>query len=93
MITVQYRKRESIARLFDFKAQRTVDKYVREMEESKRYPEDFCLRDNGYTLIEEAAFRDYLRYRRTLRSAPKLVPKYLRAETPEEVYLIRRETR
>lgn len=92
MITVQYRKRTNIAKLFDM-SPRTVDKYIKEMEGSKRYPEDFCLKDVGSTLIEEEAFRDYLRYRRTLKSAPRLVPKYLRAETPEEVYLIRRETR
>ena len=85
---MQYRRRDSMARLYDL-SPKTVDNMVKEMEEAKRYPEDFCLKDIGYTLIEEAAFRDYLRYRRTLRGAgAKMVPKYLRGETPEDVYMI-----
>ena len=75
---MQYRRRDTITKLFDFKSPRTVDKLVKEMEESKRYPDDFLLKDIGYTLIEEEAFRDFLKWRKTLRSAPQLVPKYLR---------------
>ena len=85
---MQYRRRDSMARLYDL-SPRTVDNMVKEMAESKRYPEDFVLKDVGYLLIEEEAFRDYLRYRKALKGAgARLVPKYLRAETPEDVYMI-----
>ena len=85
---MQYRRRDSLTRLYEL-SPRTVDNVIKEMAESKRYPEDFMLRDVGYLLIEEEAFRDYLRYRKALKGAgARLVPKYLRAETPEDVYVI-----
>ena len=88
---MQYLKRESLARQYDL-SPRTVDNRIKEMVESGRYPENFLVKDTGLTLVEEAAFFDYLFYRRMLKTAPKLVPKYLRAETPE-AYVIRREIR
>lgn len=89
---MQYRRRDSLTRLYDI-SPRTVDRMVKEMAQSGRYPEDFCLADVGYTLVEEEAFRDYLKNRKTLRNAPGAVPRYRRAENPEEVYLIGVEKR
>lgn len=89
---MQYRKRETLARLYDIDP-RTVDSRIKEMVKIGRYPENFILRDTGLTLIEEAAFNDYLQYRKMLKRVPKAVPKYIRAETPETIYLIGRETR
>lgn len=83
---MQYRRRDSMARLYEL-SPRTVDTILKEMIRSERYPEDFCLQDYGYTLIEEDAFRDYLRYRRTLKSAPMMVPRYIRVEKSEPIYI------
>ena len=85
---MQYRRRDSMARLYDL-SPRTVDNLVKEMAETQRYPEDFCLMDYGYVLIEEDAFRDYLRWRKVLKSAgAKKVPDYQRKETPEDVFIL-----
>ena len=90
---MQYRRRDSLARLYDL-SPRTVDQMVKEMAETKRYPEDFLLKDYGYVLIEEEAFRDYLAKRRVLKSAAaKLVPRYIRVETPEPIYMMKGERR
>jgi len=82
---MQYRRRDSLIRLYDLK-ERFADRVIKEMEKSGRYPEDSFLRPGrGILLIEEEAFRDYLRWREQLKN--KYVPEYKRAETPEKIYL------
>lgn len=86
---MQYRRRDSLIRLYDLK-ERFADRVIKEMEKSGRYPEDSFLRPGrGILLIEEEAFRDYLRW----RTQKGIVPEYKRAETPEDTYLIGVETR
>jgi len=89
---MQYRRRDSLVRLYEL-SPKTVDKYVKEMAMSNLYPVDFCLKRKGVTLVEEEAFRHYLRWADLLEGG-RMVPQYQRAETPEDVYLIQwRETR
>lgn len=84
---MQYRRRDSMARLYDLNP-RTIDVMTREMVASGRYPEDFLLKDIGYVLIEEAAFRDYLKNRRALKGAAgKFVAPYIRPSEGEPVYI------
>lgn len=88
---MQYRRRDSLVRLYELK-KATVDRYLKEMEQQGRYPEDAILRGRGYVLIEEDAFRDYLKNRDKLKAAIVVKP-YKRAETPEDIYFIGVEKR
>lgn len=84
---MQYRRRDSLIRLYDLK-ERFADRVIKEMEKSGRYPEDSFLRPGkGTLLIEEDAFRDFLRHRG--QKLPYVRP----VETPEKVYLRGVETR
>lgn len=84
---MQYRRRDSLVRLYEL-SKRFIDQLLKEMEEDGRYPEDAILRGKGYVLVEEDAFRDYLRNR------GKKIPYVRKAETPEDIYEYqRRETR
>ena len=81
-----YRRRDSLARQYDI-SKRFVDTLVKEMEEEDRYPEDAVLRGKGYVLVEEDAFRDYLKNRAVI--GIKMIPPYVRKkETPEDLYVI-----
>lgn len=84
---MQYRKRESMARLYDLNPH-TVDTMTKEMAELGRYPKDFILRDIGYVLIEEAAFRDYLFHRKALKGPGRVhVAPYIRKNEGEPVII------
>ena len=88
---MQYRRRDSLVRLYEV-SKRFVDELTKEMQETGRYPEDAILRGKGYVLTEENAFRDYLKNREKIRVGI-IVPPYTRVETPEDIYMVRRETR
>lgn len=88
---MQYRRRDSLVRLYELK-KATVDRYLKEMEKEGRYPEDFILRGKGYVLVEEDAFRDFLKNRDKIKAAIVVKP-YERVETPEDIYLLGREKR
>ena len=83
---MQYRRRDSLTRIYEL-SKRFVDQLIKEMEQDGRYPEDAIIRGKGYILIDEDAFRDFLRYRGTK------VPYVRPVETPEKVYLRGVETR
>ena len=84
---MQYRRRDSLSRLYDLNT-RFVDRLAKEMEESGRYPDDAILKDRGYVLIEEDAFRDFLKNRKALKQGLMALAPY-RRETPEEnIYVI-----
>lgn len=83
---MQYRRRDSLQRLYELKKS-FIDQLAKEMETNGRYPEDAILRGKGYVLIEEDAFRDYLKNREKLKAAIVVAP-YKRAETPEDIYLL-----
>ena len=78
---MQYRRRDSLSRLYDLNT-RFIDRLAKEMEESGRYPDDAILKGRGYVLIEEDAFRDYLKNREALKQG--FMPTPYRRETPEE---------
>lgn len=87
---MQYRRRDSMARLYDLNI-RFVDTLAKEMEKSGRYPGDSVLRGKGYVLIEEDAFRDYLHVREMLRDpvVRAFVEEYQRpVEKAEEIYVL-----
>ena len=87
---MQYRSRTNLSKVFD-RAPRTVDKYIKEMQQTGRYPEDCFLKGRGYVLIDEQAFRDFLLYKdRIMDGIP--IPPFVRIETPEK-YRLRREVR
>ena len=88
---MQYRRRDSLTRIYEL-SRRFVDQLIKEMEQDGRYPEDAILRGKGYVLIEEDAFRDYLKNRDKLKAAIVVKP-YKRAETPEDIYFIGVEKR
>lgn len=83
---MQYRRRDSLTRIYEL-SKRFVDQLIKEMEQDGRYPEDAIIRGKGYILIDEDAFRDFLRHRG--QKLPYVRP----AETPEKVYLRGVETR
>ena len=83
---MQYRRRDSLQRLYELKKS-FIDQLAKEMDTNGRYPEDAILRGKGYVLIEEDAFRDYLKNRDKLKAAIVVAP-YKRAETPEDIYLL-----
>ena len=78
---MQYRRRDSLVRIYEL-SRRFVDDLISEMEQSGRYPEDAVIRGKGYCLVDEDAFRDYLRAR------GRMFPPYVRpVENPETIYL------
>lgn len=83
---MQYRRRDSLTRIYEL-SKRFVDQLIKEMEQDGRYPEDAIIRGKGYILIDEDAFRDFLRHRG--QKLPYVRP----VETPEKVYLRGVETR
>lgn len=83
---MQYRRRDSLIRIYEL-SKRFIDQLIKEMEQDGRYPEDAIIRGKGYILIDEDAFRDFLRHRG--QKLPYVRP----AETPEKVYLRGVETR
>lgn len=68
-------------------SKRFIDQLIKEMEQDGRYPEDAIIRGKGYILIDEDAFRDFLRHRG--QKLPYVRP----VETPEKIYLRGVETR
>ena len=74
-----YKKRDSIAKLFDI-SMRMVDTITKEISECGRYPKDAVLRDEGYVLLDVDVFQDYLFNRKNLKNktTAKLVPEYKR---------------
>ena len=91
---MQYRRRDSLVRIYEL-SKRFIDQLIKEMEEMERYPEDTVLRGRGYVLVEEDAFRDYLKWRMALHKKfiRHYLPEYKRAETPEKIYMRGVETR
>ncbi len=83
---MQYRRRDSLTRIYEL-SKRFVDQLIKEMEQDGRYPEDAIIRGRGYILVDEDAFRDFLRHRGTK------VPYVRPVETPEKIYLRGVETR
>ena len=61
---MQYRRRDSLVSIYEL-SKRFIDQLIREMEQDGRYPEDAIIRGKGYILIDEDAFRDFLRHRGT----------------------------
>ena len=86
---MQYRSRLNLAKCFD-RAPRTIDKYIKEMEQTGRYPDICFLKGRGYVLIDEQAFLDYLLYHDRIRDGVA-VPPFEHYEVPEKYKL--RETR
>ena len=83
---MQYRRRDSLVSIYEL-SKRFIDQLIREMEQDGRYPEDAIIRGKGYILVDEDAFRDFLRHRG--QKLPYVRP----VETPEKVYLRGVETR
>lgn len=84
---MQYRRRDSLSRLYDLNT-RFVDRLAKEMEESGRYPDDAILKGRGYVLIEEDAFRDYLKNRSIMKQGLMALAPYRRETPEEEVFVI-----
>lgn len=83
---MQYRRRDSLVSIYEL-SRRFIDQLIKEMEQDGRYPEDAIIRGRGYVLIDEDAFRDYLRHR------DMKIPYVRPVEIPEKVYLKGVETR
>ena len=83
---MQYRRRDSLVRIYEL-SKRFIDQLIKEMEQDGRYPEDAIIRGRGYILVDEDAFRDFLRHR------GKKVPYVRPVETPEKIYMRGVETR
>ncbi len=83
-----YKRRSSLMKDFDL-SKAFIDKIIKEIEidvdTHTRYPNDAILRDVGYVLIDTEVFKDYLQYRRLLKSdaARKKLPPFVRSNASE----------
>ncbi len=66
-----YKRRDSLSILFDLKL-RFIDDILKEIESeirtTRRYPKESIMRDKGYVLVDVEVFKDYLFYRKLLKS-------------------------